>query len=150
MKLIVKKQSSNNYYKNKFIITLDFLAFDESFQEYLKIYIDSYRYNNEVAYTNEVHNLIEALDEVVGEYDNISNEFKYFDSIENYYSEFKIIKFIKYYKHYKYHNSDKTLFNDLEIDIPINQSTDISMAIFGYEIKYNDNEGISFDVEVDN
>jgi hypothetical protein len=147
MKLIVKKQSADNYYKNKFIITLDFMAFDESFQEYLKIYIDSYRYNNEVAYTNEVHNLIEALDEVVGEYDNICNEFKYGDSIEDYYSEFKIIKFIKYYK---YNNSDKTLFNDLEIDIPINQFTDISMPIFGYEIKYNDNEGISFDVEVDN
>ena len=144
MKLIVKKKSADNYYKNKFIITLDFMAFDESFQEYLKIYIDSYRYNNEVAYTNEVHNLIEALDEVVEEYGNISNAFKYGDSIEDYYSELKIIKFINY------HNSDKTMFNDLIIDIPINLITDILMPIYGYEIKYNDNEGISFDVEVDN
>jgi hypothetical protein len=138
MKLIINKQTSNSYYKNKFKITINFYD-DETGGEELEIYLDNYRYINEPTYTAELHNLIEALDEVILVDEKRGGSSR--GTLENLYSDYKIIRYIDSY--------GKNLDSDFHIDLSPNQFTDMYVPFETYEINYLDNDGISWDVTID-
>jgi hypothetical protein len=140
MKLIVTKPTADIYNKNKFVITIDFFE-DGVYQEDVILYIDAERYNNESKYTSEVHNLIEALYEIIKV--DIDRERSYDDYIEELYSEYKIIKFLEY------QDNEENLFNDLKIDIPMNPNTECYVPFYNFTVTYNDNEGINWNVTID-
>lgn len=138
MKLIVTNQTVYIFKKNKFVITINFYDDNSGYQVDQEIYIENEKYKNEQNYSDEVHNLIEALNEVVladsGRYESSG-------SIDGLYSKYKIIRYVDY--------PSENLNSEFEIDIPVNPISDRYMPFFSYEIKYFDNEGICRDVNIE-
>jgi hypothetical protein len=139
MKLIVTNQFID--ITNKFLITIYFLE-DGVYEKEIYLYIDEERYKNDSDYTVEVHNLIEALEEVSEKYCDINT--RYSNSIEEVYSKYKIIRFIED------EDYDPTIYKDLLINVPITPNSDSFTPFFTYIIKYIDNEGISWNVNIEN
>lgn len=97
MKLLITDPVSMTGPKNIFKLSIEFMEGDADGTQFRDIKIDSELYNTNEEYRNEVHCLIEALDEVIaldregrGGYDDLE------DMINDHYYECNILRFLEY------------------------------------------------------
>jgi hypothetical protein len=154
MKLIITDPVSVTAPKNIFKLTIEFMEGDADGTQYRDIKIDSELYSTDEDYCNEVHLLIEALDEVIaldrkgrGGYDDIE------DMIRDHYHGCKFLHFLECGNSWNDYASEEeisvTEYSSLMFYIPSEGDSGFYTSFRNYKITYFNPIGIEFQVSID-
>ena len=153
MKLIITDPVSVTAPKNIFKLTIEFMEGDADGTQYRDIKIDSELYNTDEDFRNEVHLLIEALDEAIaidrkgrGGYDEIE------EMIRDHYHGCKFLHFLEgdmWEEYAKEEDTTCTEYSSLMFYIPSESDSGFYTSFRGYKLTYFNPIGIEFQVNID-
>ena len=154
MKLIITDPVSATAPKNIFKLTIEFMEGDADGTQYRDIKIDSELYSTDEGYRNEVHLLIESLDEAValdrkgrGGYDDIE------DMIRDHYHGCKFIHFLEnadmWNEYIEEFGITCTEYSSLMFYIPSEGDCGYYTSFKNYKLTYFNPIGIEFQVKID-
>jgi hypothetical protein len=153
MKLIITDPVSVTAPKNIFKLTIEFMEGDADGKQFRDILIDSELYTTDEGYRNEVHLLIEALDEVIaldgkgrGGYDEIE------DMIRDHYHGCKFLHFLEgecWDEYAKEFDITCTEYSSLMFYIPSDGYSGYYTSFRNYKLTYFNPIGLEFQVKID-